>query len=671
MRSIRQEACLWIAALTLGGAAIFGAAVLDGQMVVTQGNTGALQMGGSDKPLDPGNGLIVGRALDAATSRPVPGAIVTLISSGFAPVRVMADAQGQFAFTNLPPGKFNLSATKPGYVDGAYGRMRPAGSTQSIDLTADQRVGDAAISLWKFAAISGRVSDEAGDPVVNANVRVLKRSIVAGRRQLVVGSSDTTDDRGIYRICSLEPGEYVVVVPMTQGSSRDSLLQIAGLPRDLLAALPAGGGGAGGAAMAFTARVETTGGGPPVVIESSDTGVPPAGTTPDGHSLTYQTEFYPSSLTASRATPVTVGAGEERTGIDFQLKPVRTVTLSGAVNSPDGQPSGLQLSLVPAEADDLLTPIETATTTTDGSGRFQFVNVPPGQYALRALRSLRTAPGPGATTVVMQGGGGMTMTSVMTRVTDNANAPTPPLPTAPALWADLNVLVGANDVTDVVVPLRQGLRVAGRVEFNGSAAPPTGDQLSSIGISLEPADGRTAGMAGTVRGRVESSGSFQTMGVPVGKYVLRVTAPRGWTLRGASFNGQDIVDTAVELRDGDASGVVVTFIDRPGDLSGTVTAANGNPDATASAIAFPTDRAMWVGAGTSPRRLKNVRTGKNGSYSFGVLPMGDYFVVAVPDAAAGDWQNPDFLDTLSRSATRVRVDEGEKKTQPLQTMRMR
>jgi hypothetical protein len=235
----------------------------------------------------------------------------------------------------------------------------------------------------------------------------------------------------------------------------------------------------------------------------------------------------------------------------------------------------------------------------------------------------------------------------------------------------MHVSVGNSDMNDLSVPLRNGLRVSGRVEFMGSAERPTSDQIPAIAVTLEPADGRTTAATGTVRGRIEPSGTFTTMGVPAGKYVLRVTAPRGWSLRGASFGGQDIVDSPVELRDSDASGVVITFIDRAADLTGSVSAANGSPDATATVIAFPGDRSMWVGTGSSPRRLKNSRTGKDGAYSISGLPAGDYLVAAVPEAAAADWQNPDFLDSLSRSATRVHIDEGEKKSQSLTTVRAR
>jgi uncharacterized protein (DUF2141 family) len=355
--------------------------------------------------------------------------------------------------------------------------------------------------------------------------------------------------------------------------------------------------------------------------------------------------------------------------VDFQLKAVRTVTLAGTVTSPDGSASGLALSLIPADSDDLVTAIETATTVTDGNGAFGFTNVPPGQYSVRAVRMPGIAPGPGTTTTVTQGGGTMVSRTVTMRV--GGGGPLPPLPTQPTLWADVNVSVGNTDMNELSVPLRAGLKVSGRVDFVGSAERPTPDQIPAIALSLEPADGRALGVTGTVRGRIDPGGTFTTIGVPAGRYVLRVTAPRNWTLRGASFGGQDIVDSAVELRDSDASGVVITFVDRAATLSGTVTAASGSPDPTATVIAFTGDRSMWTGTGSSPRRLKNSRTGKDGAYSIAGLPAGDYLVAAVPEAAAADWQSPEFLDALSRTATRLHIDDGEKKTQSLTTARAR
>src|SRR4029453_7153714 len=142
-------------------------------------------------------------------------ALITLTLPGASPIRALADGEGRFAFRDLPRGRFNLSATKPGYVDGAYGRMRPAGPTLSLELGDSERVSGVTIPLWKYAAIAGMVVDEQGDPLVNSSVRVLKRTIVGGQWRLTPGAQDTTDDRGVYRIGMLEPGEAVVAVRLT------------------------------------------------------------------------------------------------------------------------------------------------------------------------------------------------------------------------------------------------------------------------------------------------------------------------------------------------------------------------------------------------------------------------------------------------------------------------
>ena len=652
----------------LGIASVSGSA----QQVVTMGGGGqsGLQvlpggpLGGPpptpDKPLEKGTGIIFGRTVEAGSARPVPGTLVTLSFPGAIPVRVMTDPQGQFAFTSLPKGRYSLSATRPGYVDGAYGRVRPSGSSQSIDLTADQKLTGITIPLWKFAAIAGAVLDERGEPVVGATVRALKRSFSSGRRQLDTAAMDTTDDRGQYRIGSLEPGEYVLVVPVTQSSSLDAMLQGMGLPRDLVGSLPSGGGAV---AFSSTVRVSSGGSGPSIISLGTDSGIAPAGKTEDGHLLTYQTEFYPGVLSGSRASAVSVGVGEERSGIDFQLKPVRAVSVSGTLIGPDGPATNTSVSLIPAEADDVVTSIETAAAMTDGKGDFKFADVPPGSYTLRVLKSPRLSFGPGQSVTVSQGD-----TFVMQTVRSaSASGPAPPLPTEPTLWAEAGVAVGSSDLTGLAVSLRSGLRVSGRVEFTGAAAQPAADQLPAISIALEPADGRTAGLASVTRGRVETSGRFTTVGVPAGKYVLRVGgAPKGWALLGASFAGKDITSSAVELKGDEVDGVVITFTDRPADLSGTVTGANG-PDAGAAVILFPTDPANWVGTGSAPRNLKSARASDTGAYSFSNVPPGDYYVAAVSDALAADWQNPEFLTALARTAQRIRISEGDKQTQALRT----
>ena len=614
--------------------------------------------GGGTKSLEVGTGVLVGRVVDSDGASPVSGAIVTLSLPGYTPIRVLADGQGRFAYRALPEGGFSVNASRPGYVDGAHGRLRPGGAQQPVDLTANQRVGNITVMMWRHAALTGAVTDEHNDPVVGVAVKALRRDYVAGRRRLTDSGVDTTDDRGQFRIGSLEPGEYIVVLPMTQRPSLDALLSGA---RDM-----AGAGGGGGAMFAM--RVEATAGaavsGAPMMITTNlDAGVPSAGTTAEGVPLTYQTEFFTAALSASRATGVALQAGEERTGVDFRLAPVPSLSVGGTVMGPDGPAANTQVQLIPADAGDLVSPIETATTTTDGNGQFEFTGVPSGQYTLRAQRTPRFAGGPGQTITFASSGGGGQLQITERMVTEIRASETAPLPTEPTLWAEMNVSVGARAMVDLAVPLREGLTVSGQLAFQGAAAQPTPEARSGIGIMLEPADGRTAGLTSIARGRVDGTGSFTTIGVPAGKYILRVTgAPQGWTLRSAVFAGRDITEIAVELKDESAAGVFLSFTDRPTELSGTARDASGNGDATASILVFPVEPAAWVDTGTQPRRLRQVRTGRDGGFRLGALPPGEYHVVAIAGTAPRSWQDPQYLDEVSRSATQVRIGEGETRT---------
>ena len=154
-----------------------------------------------------GTGTIVGQIVDADSGKPIPGAIVTIggaavpqaapaqgriqvpPTGGGGPVtiggpgqnpRVLSDGDGRFAFRSLPKGSYNFTAQKPGFVDGAYGRLRPGGSSQSVDLADGENRGDVKVRLFRFASISGIVVDESGEPIVGAQIRAFRRSLVAG-----------------------------------------------------------------------------------------------------------------------------------------------------------------------------------------------------------------------------------------------------------------------------------------------------------------------------------------------------------------------------------------------------------------------------------------------------------------------------------------------------------
>jgi hypothetical protein len=603
--------------------------------------------GPSNTPMPMGTAVVFGQVTEADSTRPVAGAIVTLSIPGVQPLRVMADGQGRFGFRDLPKGRFNLGSTRPGWSDGAYGRTRPGGTALGISLAEGEKVSGVVVPMWRFASITGTVLDELGEPIVNASVRVLKRQLTNGRVRLTPQAQDTTDDRGIYRIGMLEPGEYVVAIPMSQGSPMLELPMLAD-GRDVAVTR-----------VMAAARVESAAAVGGMMFFNAD-GSTPVGMTEDGRLLAYPTVFYPNAAGAAKAQILTVASGDERSGIDFGMKAVPTVKLSGIANGPEGPVTNLQLSLIPSEADDLVTGIETLTGFTDGQGRFTISNVPPGQYTLRAVRAPRSA---GIMEERMMGGGNATFV-VRSEMSSSAG----PVSTTPTLWAEMTVAVGAKDVSDLAVGLRPGIKIAGMVQFNGVTERPTAQNLGSLNIVLTPADVRPG--VQPARGRTEATGTFATSGVPPGKYLVSVQGGfPNWTFQSAMVNGRDASIYPVDIESNDLSGVMINFTDRPSEVSGQASADTGSPEAL-SVLVFPADQTSWTGPGAgSPRRFLSTRAEKDGKYRVANVPAGEYLAVAVPDKQIADWQRPKFLESLMPSATRFRVQDGDKVVQNLKVAR--
>ncbi len=149
---------------------------------------------------------IAGTVVNSASGRPVAGARVILVPLDRRDRQMSAvtGEGGRFAFTGLPSGKYELAGQRRGLLAG----MR----TGAIAAGPGQDTENIVLRLPQPAAISGKVVDDAGEPVAGALVELLGSRIVEGRRQLAERSSDHTDDIGEYRFPSLPAGSYYLVV---------------------------------------------------------------------------------------------------------------------------------------------------------------------------------------------------------------------------------------------------------------------------------------------------------------------------------------------------------------------------------------------------------------------------------------------------------------------------
>jgi hypothetical protein len=603
-----------------------------------------------------GTGIIIGQVIDRGTGRGVPGAVVRLEGSSAGTRQALTTTDGRFLFRDLKAGSYSVAGAKPGYIGGAYGARRPGGGSAPIELGEGERFTTAVVPLWKSGSIAGTVVDEAGEPIVGVEVRAFGRDASTGRRQIAAASGGT-DDRGVYRISGLEPGTYVIAVVVSQTWVPTTVAEA------YREAVQSNDPGRSSLTSTFTdAGILPVIPGSPAtlqvgsMIQSTFRGPTPPPITDESRMYVYPTIFFPSARTMRSATPLTLRSGEERTGVDLQLRPVRTTRISGTLVGPDGPGANIGVRLESPEDDDFEGGI---ATMTDATGAFTLPAVPAGQYVLRAARVPRATASVGTVTVIHSGS--FTMS---TSAGSPVSAP-PPASTEPTLWAALPIAVGNTPLTGLTIPLQIGSRIRGRVEFEGTAERPENAALQRIPIMIEPVTPPTTRMRFIPPTRVDANGEFTTGGVPGGRYFLRaLTGPPGWHFKEARYESLDLADTPIALEGRDLTGVTIVFTDRRTELSGTVRNERG-ADRDATVLIFPADTEQWHTARW--RRMRTARTSSSGVYKLTGLPAGEYYLAAVADEASAEWQDPEVLASLAREASRVTLNDGERKTLDLRT----
>src|SRR5688572_580488 len=116
-----------------------------------------------------GTSTIRGRVTAADTGQPLRRVRVRLDGgSDFElqePRSTTTDDEGRYELARLTAGRYQLSASKGGYVSVQYGQRRPFESGRPVDLQDGQVLDKVDVSLPRGGVVTGRVVDEAGEPV--------------------------------------------------------------------------------------------------------------------------------------------------------------------------------------------------------------------------------------------------------------------------------------------------------------------------------------------------------------------------------------------------------------------------------------------------------------------------------------------------------------------------
>jgi protocatechuate 3,4-dioxygenase beta subunit len=152
----------------------------------------------------PSRASITGKVV-SDDGRPLRNAQVLAVQPGgsfFNVQRTPADAEGRFELANLDPRPYRLVAHAPGYVLLDESQRRAYHRPGSV----------VTLTLARGGAITGTVTDSDGRPIVYLPVRAVPKSRAGAPPGLMFGGTmeTSTDDRGVYRIYGLPPGDYLV-----------------------------------------------------------------------------------------------------------------------------------------------------------------------------------------------------------------------------------------------------------------------------------------------------------------------------------------------------------------------------------------------------------------------------------------------------------------------------
>jgi protocatechuate 3,4-dioxygenase beta subunit len=279
----------------------------------------------------PARATIDGRVTKDPTGEPVKKTLIELIAenqSEGGDYTATTDPDGTFHIEGILPGRYRLFAERTGYLEGDKHQGRSQGRV--LTLAAGQELKDVEIRLQAAAVVRGRVTDEDGDPMPDAQVAVLRQTYMAGRSRWEQVGSERTNDLGEFRVANLPAGNYYVSVSP---------------PPDFRSLISEAGGNA------------------------HDTSEKP--------SETYQTTYYPGTADRSQAAPVQLRAGDDFP-VNFSLTPSPSLSIRGSVvNLPAHSSASIML-----QSRDFGVAFNGAEIHKDGT--FVIRDVSPGSYTILA-----------------------------------------------------------------------------------------------------------------------------------------------------------------------------------------------------------------------------------------------------------------------------------------------
>jgi Carboxypeptidase regulatory-like domain len=536
--------------------------------------------GSSSGSQPPQPGQLEGVVVSAATGLPLPKISLHLrqISTGIlgplstqsgtrtlahsVVTAALSDGSGQFVFRSLAPGKYVLWGQGTAFPSQSYGQLHPLGRGKILTLSPGQDLKNVEFRMQPEVVITGRVLDEDGDPISRVPVHALVESDRSGQTRYLMGGSDSTNDLGEYRLFGLHAGHYYVeAAPRPWG------------PRSA-----------------------------------------------DSNGEIYAAEFYPGTFDLSQATPLDTHPGDQVSGIDISLTPVKPAQISGQVVSRlTGQPvMGAYVNVQRAGTPIVGLPGYISGANTNSNGTFEVDRIAPGSYLLSVQCQQDGKSLFGSQRVDPAGG-------------ENLSG------------VEMDIAPGAN--------------------LTGSVILPPGGQLKPnlLSVILRPINGPNFYAGGA---RVKANGTFKLESVAPGAYRVNVFGfPEEYYLKSVTLNGADVLASGLTIYPGQPDGTLSVALSLDGGRISGIVINQGKPISDATVVLVP----------DPPLRNRDdlystKHTDEQGRFSMLGLPPGDYKLFAWEDLEGEEFKSPAFMNLFEARGQSVHIDARSTQSVELQVI---
>lgn len=456
------------------------------------------------------------------------------------------NASGDYAITGLPAGNYKVQFRACGtgnHVEEWWDDKPDVMTADTVTLTTGQQRTGIDAQLAPGATISGRVTNANGDPL--QGICVTAHPATSG----LLSRSAQTNAAGDYTIGGLPAGTFGVQFTACGGGS-------------------------------------------------------------------YISEWWDDKSSSSAANPVTLAAGEQRTGIDAQLS--SGASISGRVTDGAGTPvQGVCVAAPPAGG-------AGGSATTDASGTYTIANLPAGDY------KVQFACGPSGF--------------------------------VSEWWNDKPDMASADPISLTAGQQRTGIdaALASAGSISGTVTGPGGGGQASVCVKALRSTAQIADLFGNpvAQAMTSGSGGYTISGLASGSYkVVFEDCGTGQQLARAFYDGQTDIGSAtlVSVTGGQTTAGVNAQVVAGGSISGQVKSGSGQPLQGVCVVAeLPTIGSAVTGA----------LTAADGTYAMPGLPPGSYRVhfltTGCSFATAGDLP-PRWYDgrTTAAAADPVTVVAGQ------------